>query len=170
LVGELAVEPDTDLIASVAEDLRGIDDLDFDLPASATSNGYERVGSSPDFPADLTEYTIVWRPTELAGDDREEAVASDDDGPSLFITVGSAFYTQAASAYGMATDADEAEVEREGDLLSLHYVLGDSAVSVRGTAVGEDELRTLARGLRTVDRDDWVEQLGDRLRIDEPDP
>jgi hypothetical protein len=169
-VAEVAAEPDADLIASVAEDLRGLGDLDFDAPRPPSGSGYEPVAASPGDTNDVADYSVVWRPDALAGDDRESGEGAGNEGPTMFINVGSAFYSQAAIAAGTPTSPAEAELQRDGDLLDLVFVLDGSVIRATGSGVDEAELRAFADGLRVVSRDEWADALGSRLLVDEPEP
>jgi hypothetical protein len=166
MVAEVADEPDDAMIERVAEEFAEVDSLNFQIPASAGSQGFASVGSSPSDTLNVADYSVSWVPQELAGANRTEAVEAPDEGPLLFVNVGAAFYAQTSTA---STDPSSAPISKEGALLRIEFLVDGSIVTVSGRQVSEDALRAVATSLRTYDRSEWRALLGDRLLVDEPD-
>jgi hypothetical protein len=167
IVAEVADAPDDAMIERIAGDFAEVDGLNLQIPASARTQGFASVGSSPGDTSDVADYSVTWAPQELAGANRTEAVETPDKGPLLFINVGSRYYAQPSAT--SSTDPSTAPISKEGGSLQLEFLLNGGIVKVSGRQVGEEAVRVLATSLRTYDRSAWRARLGERLLVDEPE-
>jgi hypothetical protein len=119
-------------------------------------------------PGPPASYTVSWTPEELAGATRDEAINLPDQGPTLFINVGSPFYVDRYEREipDLAGDAQEAAVTREGEILEMHLLVDGSIVTVGARDVDENVMRSFATSLETYPRDEWRTTLGERLLVD----
>jgi hypothetical protein len=166
MVAEVADAPDDDRINLIANEFGEVDTLNFQIPTSVRTQGYKSVGSSPGGTDDAADYSVSWAPQGLAGANRAEAIKQPDEGPLLFINVGSRFYAQSKTI--SSTDASTAAISKENGLLRMEFLINGSHVQVSGRQVDEEAVRELATSLRTYGHSEWRDRLGDRLLVDEP--
>jgi hypothetical protein len=163
-VAELASTPDDTLIQRAANQLGGIKDLNFTVPNAILQEGFQVAGRVAGFPSDVTDYTVVWTPADLAGSSRSEAAKLPDTGATIFINVGCRFYGQGMRS--LSSDPTTAPITSANGLLDLQFLMDGSWVRVNGRGVDEEAVRSFAAGLEPFNRMDWRARLGDRLLVD----
>ena len=167
IVAQLSASPDDALIERIGDEFGRLRSLDFPIPRSAEAAGFTRVGSAAG-DLDTPDYTVSWAPAKFAGENREAAIAAPDEGPGLWINVGSRFYAQTAT--GLPTDPSEASVTTRDGVLEVEFLFDGSVVRVGGRHVGEPAVRALAESLRMYERDTWRADLGERLFVNHVEP
>lgn len=117
----------------------------------------------------FTDYTVSWAPAAVVGRNREEASAAPDVGATLILNVGARYYLSYSEIGGveLAAGSDSAELMRDGEVMRLDFTRAGIPVTVAGREVSEEQLRAFAPSLEELDRDEWREQLGDRLLVDD---
>lgn len=124
---------------------------------------------------EVTDYTVVWLPSHLAGNSREDSTAEDDD-PQIYLISGSGYYEEVmpGDAARATRDADVDDYDDDTPFVvqdSGHAVLtfriDGRIANLYAFGIDEQELRMVADSLETMDRQAWRERLGDRLLIED---
>jgi hypothetical protein len=159
------------VVQQVVGQFDGVDDFDHDDPSALADAGYSRLGTLTEID-DVADYSVVWTDAAHAGRTRAGARDARDGAPQLWLNVGARmFAVGVANTQPVSIDPDDAKVEDDDGSPRLRFLRDGIPVTVGGSGAGIDAevLRRFADGLRALSYDDWVEAMGDRLLVDEPE-